>query len=664
MFQALKKLTSSKQDVVSPTNLESATPMSGSLQKKFSRGVNYNMKVILKGDRNVGKSCLFKRLQGGQFIETYTPTEEIQVASIQWSFKATEDIVKVEVWDVVDKGKARPKQTGLKLSTAAPIPENLALDAEFLDVYKGTHGVIIMFDITKAWTFDYVIRELPKVPADIPVLVLGNHCDMSHHRVISVGQAQDFVESNLEGRSSEIIYAESSMRNGFGLRLLHKFLGLPFLRLQKETFLALIERNARDTEICRLEIVEFLNCDDANYNSFLNKLSDKRRQVADSNSRVPPTSIPISNSLINSPASPNTPGIQTPGANVNTPSNLLRPTKSIIVGGGQPIVIPGQINITQTINESKSMTQNNTNNKIQESSTTKATALVSSLLKNADAQQQQKNNFNGSNNVNISAEVRKLSIVDQNQKLNSLEEFCPDDGGNLDRNFLDDIPNVNSPDNMLGNNTVNINSNNNADTDSDNDTVNPLVARFYDEPEDTEFESNDIQNSKSLNLPPEQKSTINTTKINPLAKGKNKRLVADGGDFLKLDNLRKNSYSSEEIPSISPDESHPNIQSYEENLDNWLTDTSIRRSPEGGEDTGSVPSISQDLNSSSESKISNQEKKSTTHHKKKKEKKDRDKDKSEKKEKKKKKRSKTSELEDFLNGTSDTNRIEEAYEAI
>lgn len=48
------------------------------------------------------------------------------------------------------------------------------------------------------------------------------------------------------------------MRNGFGLRLLHKFLGLPFLRLQKDTLNALLERNQRDHEVCSFELSEFL----------------------------------------------------------------------------------------------------------------------------------------------------------------------------------------------------------------------------------------------------------------------------------------------------------------------------------------------------------------------------------------------------------------------
>lgn len=177
------------------------------------------MKIIIKGDRNVGKTCLLQRLQGGAFLEAYTPSDEIQVASIQWAFKPSEaDVVKVEVWDVVDRGKSRQQQQhaaslanpsnggSLKLSNPSagdgpttPDPNmRPALDAEFLDVYKGTHGVVLMMDITKLWTFDYVCRELPRIPQDIPVLILGNHCDMAHHRVVSVGQVIGLIEEHAE----------------------------------------------------------------------------------------------------------------------------------------------------------------------------------------------------------------------------------------------------------------------------------------------------------------------------------------------------------------------------------------------------------------------------------------------------------------------------------
>lgn len=42
-------------------------------------------------------------------------------------------------------------------------------------------------------------------------------------------------------------HTEASMRNGFGLKLLHRFFNLPFLQLQKESLLRQIERNERET---------------------------------------------------------------------------------------------------------------------------------------------------------------------------------------------------------------------------------------------------------------------------------------------------------------------------------------------------------------------------------------------------------------------------------
>ncbi len=101
MFSAIKKLTSSSSsNGTSPGAHPASAPggggggsggagdhsggfqtMSSALQKKFSQGVHYNMKLLVRGDRSTGKTALFHRLQGGPFKEDYAPTEEIQVTT-------------------------------------------------------------------------------------------------------------------------------------------------------------------------------------------------------------------------------------------------------------------------------------------------------------------------------------------------------------------------------------------------------------------------------------------------------------------------------------------------------------------------------------------------------------------------------------------------------
>lgn len=81
------------------------------------------------------------------------------------NISVTNDTVKVEIWDVVDKGrtqKARASKGILKMFNSPKVGEDgdedeegesgQMLDARFLDVYKGAHGVVFTFDITKMWS--------------------------------------------------------------------------------------------------------------------------------------------------------------------------------------------------------------------------------------------------------------------------------------------------------------------------------------------------------------------------------------------------------------------------------------------------------------------------------------------------------------------------------
>lgn len=400
------------------------------------------MKIIIKGDRNAGKTCLFHRLQGQKFVEEYVPTDEIQVASIQWNYKATDDVVKVEVWDVVDRGRRRKKMDGLKMDNVVSvenITEEPALDAEFLDVYKGTNGVILMMDITKQWTFDYVQRELPKIPGHIPVIVLGNHCDMSHHRTVTADHVTYFIDS-LGDRIAQARYAESSMRNGFGLKLLHKFFNLPFLQLQRETLLQQLETNKEETLLTVQELDLYQESDDADYNKFLDLLVNKRRAAAESVSAT----VLIPN--VTSSLSPH--GQIGPTLNQGVPlAKVLGP-----IGGGTPIPVK---NIDSKLLV-KSETQISINNdKLDQTSVPSGT--INPENSNNKLSNEDKNEFNSNSQTIVSklttnkklSNLRKEKSLEINKNNNnstpitSVEDFVPDDGY-LDKSFLDDNNQSNS----------------------------------------------------------------------------------------------------------------------------------------------------------------------------------------------------------------------------
>ncbi|RXN08380.1 rab 6 [Labeo rohita] len=360
MFTALKKLVGSEAGQLRDRNIPAGLQsMNQSLQRRFAKGVQYNMKIVIRGDRNTGKSALWHRLQGKKFLEEYIPTQEIQVTSIHWNYKTTDDVVKVEVWDVVDKGKGKRRGENLKLENEPQESETeMALDAEFLDVYKNCNGVIMMFDITKQWTFNYILRELPKVPNHIPVCVLGNQRDMGEHRVILPDDIRDFINSlNRPPGSSYIHYAESSMKNGFGLKYLHRFFNIPFLQLQRETLLRQLETNQLDIDATLEELSVQQETEDQNYDIFLEMMEARKAygSPAPSNGQSPssgsqsPVVLPGAASPSNSspstpqapvplqtqPAAPPPPSIPHPPTQVTaahvpqTPSQTLEPSPAV-----------------------------------------------------------------------------------------------------------------------------------------------------------------------------------------------------------------------------------------------------------------------------------------------------------------------------------------------
>ncbi|KAG2382395.1 hypothetical protein C9374_005597 [Naegleria lovaniensis] len=286
------------------------------LRRKMQKGTRYNMKVILKGERNCGKSMLFKRLQGQPFSEAYIPSTAISTAHIHWNYKVSDDNVVVEVWDVVDKGKLSgtthyedaiiededetPTSEQLQLkaqalakshefdmmkhkqgatnspsaSSGSPMfgdHQLTVIDAHIVDVYKHCNAVLLVFDITKPWTWEYVKNEFSKVPSGVEIAVLANCKDLESKRVVTQNEVQEFCSK----RGVSVI--ECSSLNCYGLKNLYTWLNIPFLKMKINITKQQLQLLEEELDFGKEEVDLTLKA--SNYNDYLQMLKETKKKT-------------------------------------------------------------------------------------------------------------------------------------------------------------------------------------------------------------------------------------------------------------------------------------------------------------------------------------------------------------------------------------------------
>ena len=148
----------------------------------------YNMKIVIRGDKGTGKTNLWRRLQGQSFAANHIPTPELQSATINWNFKSSsEEIAKVQIWDVVDQALL-PADTaggmggaavsgGGKKPVSAGAHRLAALDASTLDVYNNTDCVMFLINPLHRPSLEYVRAQATTVPHTVAILLIVNFRD-------------------------------------------------------------------------------------------------------------------------------------------------------------------------------------------------------------------------------------------------------------------------------------------------------------------------------------------------------------------------------------------------------------------------------------------------------------------------------------------------------
>ena len=139
-------------------------------------------KLILLGDTSVGKTCLFKKITTGVFLDKNVSTVGIDRRTID---------IKCEV---DEKGKKIEKNISISLTDTAGQERFKAITRSY---YKGSDAAILIYDITDKKTFNHVKEWIESIQNS-----LGN-LNNNNYIIFLMGTKIDLVESQKKEREVE-----------------------------------------------------------------------------------------------------------------------------------------------------------------------------------------------------------------------------------------------------------------------------------------------------------------------------------------------------------------------------------------------------------------------------------------------------------------------------
>lgn len=151
---------------------------------------NYNMifKIVLVGDSGVGKTNLLLRYLKNEFNTQTKATVGVEFGNTK--VQIDNALIKAQIWDTAGQERYR------------------AITSAY---YKGAHGALIVYDITRKDSFDSVEKWLSDLKNNgeekMVIMAIGNKCDMVNERVISTQDGEAKAQRN------NIVFLETSALN-------------------------------------------------------------------------------------------------------------------------------------------------------------------------------------------------------------------------------------------------------------------------------------------------------------------------------------------------------------------------------------------------------------------------------------------------------------------
>ncbi|TFF88709.1 MAG: GTP-binding protein [Promethearchaeota archaeon] len=131
-------------------------------------------KLVVVGDYAVGKTTLILNFTEHKFREMYIPTIGVQFSVKDVMYE--DEMVKLTVWDIAGQDEFKYVRT---------------------EFYKGASAIILVYDITREETLgnlDMWYKDVIKNAGEVPIIILGNKCDLEEKKAVSIEDAKKFVE--------------------------------------------------------------------------------------------------------------------------------------------------------------------------------------------------------------------------------------------------------------------------------------------------------------------------------------------------------------------------------------------------------------------------------------------------------------------------------------
>ena len=154
------------------------------------KNIDLQIKVLVIGDVEVGKTSIFQRFTLNEFYESYSPTNCYEFFFIV--AKVNDKVMKLQIWDNSGNVSFRPV---------------------CLNWFNNSELCVLVYSVTSLESFNNLrqwIEDLRNVNDSSPIVLLGNQSDDEGNRQVTYKMGEKLKEEyNLE------FFEEVSAKNGF-----------------------------------------------------------------------------------------------------------------------------------------------------------------------------------------------------------------------------------------------------------------------------------------------------------------------------------------------------------------------------------------------------------------------------------------------------------------